>query len=86
MLAHHLRGWPSIKPALVQRLVFAGLRSIARWSGSAYYWWRVQADTDTMSVKCWTSVAGAGQYPFSPSQYFKLAGLRAHSIRRPNAV
>ena len=27
-----LRRWPSIKPALVQRLAFAGLRSIARWS------------------------------------------------------
>ena len=29
MLAHRLRRWPSIKPALVQRLLFAGLRSIA---------------------------------------------------------
>ena len=25
-----------------------------------------------MSVKCWASVAGAGQYPFCPSQYFIL--------------
>ena len=24
MLAHRLRRWPNIKPALVQRLVFAG--------------------------------------------------------------
>ena len=45
----------------------------ARWSGSAYCWRRVQADTDPMSVKCWASVAGAGQYPFSPSHYFMLA-------------
>ena len=30
------------------------------------------ADTDSMSVKCWASVAGAGHYAFSPSQYFKL--------------
>ena len=37
-------------------------------SGSAYYWRRVQADTDLMSGKCWASVAGAGQHPFSPSQ------------------
>ena len=29
MLAHRLRRWPSIKPALVQRLVFAWLRSVA---------------------------------------------------------
>ena len=25
MLGHRLRRWPNIKPALVQRLVFAGL-------------------------------------------------------------
>ena len=29
MLAHRQRRWLSIKPALVQRLVFVGLRSIA---------------------------------------------------------
>ena len=28
MLAHRLRRWPRIKPAVVQSLVFAGLRSI----------------------------------------------------------
>ena len=36
---------------------------------SAFCWrWcvhRVRADTDPMFVKCWASVAGAGQYPFS---------------------
>ena len=62
------------------------LRSIARWSGSAYCRRRVQADTDPMSVKCCASVGSAGQYPFSPSQYFMLAGVTAHSIHRPNAV
>ena len=40
---------------------------------SAFCWrWcvhRIQADTDPMLVKCWASVADAGQYPFSPSQY-----------------
>ena len=35
-------------------------RSIAPWSGSAYCWQRVQADTDPMSVQCWASVAGPG--------------------------
>ena len=49
--------------------VFAGNSS---WSGIAYCWPRLQAATDPMSVKCWASVAGAGQYPFSPSQYFML--------------
>ena len=29
MLAHRLRRWPSIKPALVQRLVFAGSQSVS---------------------------------------------------------
>ena len=43
------------------------------WSGNAYCWRRVQADTDPRSGKCWASVAGAGQYPISPSQYFMLA-------------
>ena len=60
--------------------------SIARWFCYAYWWRRAQADTDPMSVKCWASVADAGQYPFSPSLYFMLAGVRAHSIHRPNAV
>ena len=73
MLAHCLRRWPCIKPALVQRLVFAGLCSFnCSWSGITYCWRRLQADTDPMSVKCWASVAGASQYPFSPSQYFML--------------
>ena len=83
MLAHSLRRRPSIKAALVQRLVFAGLRSIARCYGSAYCWRRVQANTDPMSVKRWASVVGDSQYPFSPSQYFMMAGVRAHSIHRP---
>ena len=52
-------------------------------SGSAYCWWRVQADTDPMSVKYWASITGAGQYPFSPRQYFMLVGLRAHGIHHP---
>ena len=62
------------------------LRSIARWSGSAYCWQRIQADTDPMSVKCWASVAGVGQFPFRLSQYFMLAGVHAHSIHHLNVV
>ena len=42
------------------------------WSGIAYCWQRLQADTSPMSVKCWASVASAGQYPFSLCQYFIL--------------
>ena len=68
-------GPPSIKPALVQRLVLADSSS----SGSAYCWRRLQADTGTMSVKCWASISGAGQYPFSPSRYFMPVGACAHS-------
>ena len=70
MLAHRLRRWPSIKPALVQRLVLAGLQ---HWFGSAYCWWRVQADTDQMTGKYWASLACDGQNLFSPSQYYMLA-------------
>ena len=49
------------------------LRSISCWSDGTYCWQRLQVDTDPMSVKCWASVAGAVQYPFSPSQFFILA-------------
>ena len=38
-----------------------------------------------MSAKCRASGAGAGQYPFSPSQYFRLAGARAHLALRAAA-
>ena len=60
--------------------------SIAPWSDSAYCWRRVQADTDPMSVNCWASLASAGQYPFSPSQYVIVADVCPHSIHCPNAV
>ena len=52
-------------------------RSIVGWSGSAYCWQQVPADTEPMSVKCWASV---------PSQHFALAGVCTHSIHRPNAI
>ena len=61
--------------------MFAELRS-----GSTYCWRRLQAATDPISIKYWAGVACAGRYPFSPSQYFMLAGFRAHSIHRPNVV
>ena len=38
-----------------------------------------------MSAKCWVSVAVAGQYPFSPGQYFMLAGALAHPAWRTAA-
>ena len=65
---YHLYNVGPTSNRLVQMLyrcfVFAG-NSI--WSCIAYCWRRLQADTDPMSIKCWASVAGAGQYPFSPS-------------------
>ena len=64
-----LQRWSSIKPGLVQCLMFAD----SSWSDNAYCWWRLQADTDPMSGKCWSSVAGAEEYPFNPSQYIMLA-------------
>ena len=111
---------PSMKPAMVQRLVFAGLRLRGCFQPSkhktfeqcwtnvedvvstlykcyknvlcllgiaaglvllaAYCWPRLQADTDPMSVKCWASVASAGQYRFCPSQHFILPYLHAGGI------
>ena len=49
---------------------------------AAYCWPQLQADTDPMAVKCRASVAGAGQYPFCPSQYFILRYLHAGGIVR----
>ena len=57
------------------RTAAAGLVLLA-----AYCWPRLQADTHPMSVKCWASVAGVGQYPFCPSQYFILPYLHAGGI------
>ena len=70
MLDQRRRHWINVVQMLYKCFVFS---RNSRWFGTAYYdWRRLQADTDPMSVKCWTIVAGAGQYPFSPSQYFIL--------------
>ena len=74
MLAHSLRDWPSIKPALVQRLVFC-------WAAGVAVHTPANTDIETLAqcivlvggillaastsrnrpnVKCWASVAGAG--------------------------
>ena len=72
MLDQRRRGWADVVQMLYKCFVFAGNSS---WSGNAYCWRRLQAYTDPMSVKCWASVASAGQYPFSPSQYVMLPVL-----------
>ena len=70
MLDQRRRRWDDVVQMLYKCFEFAGNSS---WSGIVVYcWWRLQADPYPMSVKCWASVAGAGQYPFSPSQYFML--------------
>ena len=69
MLAQCRRRLADVVKMLYKCFVFA---EISRWSGIAYCWRRLQADTDPMSVKYWASIADAGQYPFSPSQYFML--------------
>ena len=68
-----------------RRCCDAGPEFINSWSGSAYCWQQLQADTNPMSVKCGASVAIAGQYPFNPSQYLMLAGACAHSAWRAAA-
>ena len=49
MLAHSLRRWPSIKPALVQRFVFAGLRST-----------QLTQNISITFAQCWTNVEDVG--------------------------
>ena len=69
MFDQRRRCWAGVVEMLHKCFVAAGNSS---WSGIAYCWRRLQSDTKPMSVKCWASVVGAGQYPFSPSQYFML--------------
>ena len=58
MLDQRRRRWADVVQMLYKCFIFAGNSS---WSGIAYCWRRLQADTDPMSVKCWASVAGARQ-------------------------
>ena len=73
MQAQCLQRWPSIKPALLQCLLFAGLRSkhvgmVVLTAGG-----ECKPTPTQCLLKCWASFTGAGQYPFSPCQYFMLA-------------
>ena len=61
LLAHPLRRWPSIKPALVQCLVFAWLRSTQQNTKHLY-------NICTMRRRCW---AGVVQMLY---KYFVFAG------------
>ena len=70
MISHPWIGSPHSSVDVQHPWMLTGF--IHSWSGIVYCWPRLQADTDPMSVKCWASVAGAGQYPLSPSQYFML--------------
>ena len=71
ILDHRRRRWPSIKPALAQRLLFAGSHSVL---------WVLCADVVQMLYKgfvlagnsSWFSLANAGRYSFSPSHYSML--------------
>ena len=69
MLGQRRRRWPNVVQMLYKCFVFAGNSS---WSGIAYCWRRLQADTNPVSDKCWISAAGASQYPFSSSRYVML--------------
>ena len=54
MLAHCLQRWPSIKPALVQRFVFAGpLMSLIHFSPVLFM---VQAVKHETLTQCWSNV------------------------------
>ena len=67
MVDQRRRHWGDVVQMLYKCFVFAGNSS---WSGIAYCW--RQADTDSMSVKCWVTGSDTGQYPLSSSQYIKL--------------
>ena len=72
MLGQSRRRWADIVQMLYKCFVFAGNSS---WSGIADVLATITRRHHPMSVKCCASDAGAGQYPFSPSQYFMLRYL-----------
>ena len=57
MLAHRLQRWPSIKPALVQRLVFAGLRSAQQTQNICITFVQCVEDVGPALYKCYTNVS-----------------------------
>ena len=84
MLAHHLRHWPSIKPALVHRPMFAGLRSIASWSGTQQTRYaepmlgqrrRRWTNIDVCQYcVCWVVLTAGGEYKPTPNQCLLIVG------------
>ena len=56
MPAHRLRRWPSFKPALVQRLVFAGLRSAQQTRNICIAFVQCVEDDGPALYKCYTNV------------------------------
>ena len=74
MLAQHQTSTGS-----TNRVCWAAFNS--GWSGSAYHWRRIQADTDPIYVKCSASVASVSIQCWSGDQdgFFMLAGARTHS-------
>ena len=65
--ANGLNSGPPL-PALAN--TYSILSSVMCWCQCVH---RVHADTDPTSVKCWASIAGAGQYPFNTEQSIFLA-------------
>ena len=56
MLAHRLRRWPSINPALVQRLVFAEQRSTQETQNICITFVQCVEDVGPALYKCYTNV------------------------------
>ena len=67
MLAHRLRRWPSIKPALVQRLVFAGLRSTQETQNICTMRRRRWAGVVQMLYKCFVFAGNSTGRDYKPT-------------------
>ena len=81
MLAHNLRHWPIIKPALVQRLVFAGLRSTQYTQNIIFcvlcgvFW----------NVMFWKSKKlQVRDYLFKWTEFFRIRYVRSWVVGLPN--
>ena len=70
MLARRLRRWPSIKPALGERLVFAELRSTQQTQSICITFVQCVEDVGPALYKCYTNVLCLLGIAAGPNEYF----------------
>ena len=77
MPARRLRRWPSIKPALGERLVFAELRSTQQTQSICITFVQCVEDVGSALYKCYTNVLCLLGIAAGPNEYFVCDHLQS---------